>query len=149
MLNDDIRRARITAGLTQSELARRAGVPRQQVRFLEEGGNVTLATLRKVAPHLPSIKRLPLGEIELTTASPELEEARRAALDLFDVAKRLVAALGAVPPSERVPEPEAPAPGGGGATRHDSMEAHARRAEELDLDAVAEEARRANRRRDS
>ena len=131
MLNEDVRAARLAAGLSQAELARRAGIPRPQLRFLEDGGNVTIATIRKVAAVLPNLKRVSLGEVEITTPNPDLEEARRAALDLFDVAKRLMAALGAAPPSERLAASKPPAPGGGGATRHESMDDHERRAKEI------------------
>jgi transcriptional regulator with XRE-family HTH domain len=97
MLNDDFREARIEAGLSQSELARRAGVPRRQIQLIENGANVTIDTLRRVAPALPNLKRLHLGGgIEIATGSPNLDEVRRAALDLFDHVKRLVAALGEV-----------------------------------------------------
>lgn len=97
MLHDDFREARIEAGLSQSELARRAGVPRRQIQLIENGANVTIDTLRRVAPALPNLKRLNLGGgLEMTTQGPNLEEVRRAALDLFDHVKRLVAALGEV-----------------------------------------------------
>lgn len=131
MLNEDIRQARVAAGLSQAELARRAGITRKQLRFAEEGGNITVDTLRKIAAMLPNLKRMSLGEAELTTASPDLEEARRAALDLFDVAKRLMAALGAAPPSERLPDRKPPELGPVGAVRHNSMEDHERRAQEI------------------
>lgn len=98
MLNDDVRRARIEAGLTQSGLARLAGVPRKQVRALESGANVTLATLRNIAQALPNLKRVTLGGLEIALENADLDEARRAAMDLFDVTRRLVAALGAAPP---------------------------------------------------
>jgi transcriptional regulator with XRE-family HTH domain len=39
--------------LTQSELAARAGIPRNQVVRAEKGENITLDTLRKIAAHLP------------------------------------------------------------------------------------------------
>ncbi|HUP60260.1 MAG TPA: helix-turn-helix transcriptional regulator [Thermoanaerobaculia bacterium] len=103
MLHDEVRHARIAAGLTQSALARLAGIPRKQVRALESGANVTLATLRQIVAALPNLKRVTLGGLEIAVANADLEEARRAALDLFDVAKRLVAALGAAPASEEHP----------------------------------------------
>jgi len=99
MLHDDFREARIAAGLSQSELARRAGVPRKQVRALESGANVTVETLRRIVPALPDLKHVTLGGIEIGVENADLDAAREAALDLFDVAKRLMAALGAVPRS--------------------------------------------------
>jgi len=63
---------------------------------------VTLETLRKIVPAIPNLKKVTLGGLEIVTANADLEEARRAALDLFDVAKRLIGALGA-PPRETQP----------------------------------------------
>jgi transcriptional regulator with XRE-family HTH domain len=97
MLNDQFREARITAGLSQSELARRAGVPRRQIQLIENGANITIDTLRRVAPALPNLKHVTLGTLEMSTAGANLDEVRRAALDLFDYVKRLVAAIGDVP----------------------------------------------------
>src|ERR1051326_6421508 len=102
MLEEDVKRAREEAGLSVSEVARLAKVPRQQVYALERGANVTLDTLRRIAEVIPNLNRVVLGGMEIVTANEDLDEARRAALDLFDVAKRLMAALGAVstsPPS--------------------------------------------------
>ena len=97
MLKDDVRAARLAAGLSVSEVARRAGIPRKQVQKIENGGNVTMDTLRQIAVALPNLTRVMLGGMEIVLANADLEEARRAALDLFDVAKRLLAALGAAP----------------------------------------------------
>ena len=52
-LHQELRAAREAAGLTQTELAERAGIPRNQVVRAEKGGNITLDTLRKIAAHLP------------------------------------------------------------------------------------------------
>jgi predicted transcriptional regulator len=112
MLEEDVKRAREEAGLSVSEVARLAKVPRQQVYALERGANVTLDTLRRIAEVIPNLNRVVLGGMEIVTANEDLDEARRAALDLFDVAKRLMAALGAVstsPPS--VPRAAHPADG--------------------------------------
>lgn len=99
MLKDDVRAARLAAGLSVSEVARRAGIPRKQVQKIENGGNVTMDTLRQIAVALPNLTRVMLGGMEIVLANADLEEARRAALDLFDVAKRLLSALGAAPAS--------------------------------------------------
>jgi predicted transcriptional regulator len=97
MLENDIKLAREAAGLSVTDVAKLANVPRQQVYALENGANVTLDTLRRITSVIPNLERLTLGSVELVTANEDLEEARRAALDLFDVARRLVAALGAIP----------------------------------------------------
>lgn len=107
MLQDDVKQAREAAGLSVTDVARMADVPRQQVYALEQGANVTLDTLRRIASVIPNLSRVTLGGMEVVTANADLEEARRAALDLFDVAKRLMAALGAVPGSPPVPPRDA------------------------------------------
>src|ERR1051325_11405886 len=60
-LHEELRAAREAAGLTQTELAARAGITRNQVVRAEKGGNITLDTLRKIAAHLP-IEHLTLLE---------------------------------------------------------------------------------------
>ena len=104
MVHDDVRQAREAAGLSVSDVAKMADVPRQQVYALEHGANVTLDTLRRIASVIPNLDRVTLGRMEIVTANEDLDEARRAALDLFDVARRLVAALGAGAP-RRAPQP--------------------------------------------
>jgi len=53
LLHEELRAAREAAGLSQMELATRAGIPRNQVVRAEKGENITLDTLRKIAVHLP------------------------------------------------------------------------------------------------
>jgi len=61
LLHEELRAAREAARLTQSELARQAGIPRNQVVRAEKGENITLDTLRKIAVYLP-IENLTLLE---------------------------------------------------------------------------------------
>jgi transcriptional regulator with XRE-family HTH domain len=61
MLHDELRRGREAAGLSQTQLATLAGIPRNQVARAERGENITLDTLRKIVIHLP-IQELPLLE---------------------------------------------------------------------------------------
>ena len=107
MLEHDIKQAREAAGLSVSDVSRLASIPRQQVYALEQGANVTIDTLRRIASVIPNLNRVTIGKMEVVMANEDLEEARRAALDLFDVAKRLTAALGAIPST---PARQAPAP---------------------------------------
>src|ERR1044071_5129488 len=88
MLHDDFRNARLAAGISQAELARRAHVSRRQIQLLETGANVTIDTVRRIAPLLPNLSRVTLGGLEMLTANADLEEVRRRAF-----------ALGAVPPT--------------------------------------------------
>ena len=98
MLHEQVRTARIKAGLTQAELARRAGIPRKQLVMLEQGSNITLATLRKVTSQLPDLKSVALGGLQIGL-SPELEAVRNDAAELYAIARRLLDRLGS-PPSE-------------------------------------------------
>jgi transcriptional regulator with XRE-family HTH domain len=52
-LHEQLRVARMRAGWTQSELAARVGIPRNQIVRAEKGENITIDTLRKIAAHLP------------------------------------------------------------------------------------------------
>ena len=61
MLHDELRRGREAAGLSQTQLAALAGIPRNQVARAERGENITIDTLRKIVVHLP-IEVLPLIE---------------------------------------------------------------------------------------
>jgi transcriptional regulator with XRE-family HTH domain len=53
--HDAIRSARNDMGYSQKRLAELAKVQRRQLATLESGGNVTLATLRKVLAQLPNL----------------------------------------------------------------------------------------------
>ena len=61
LLHEELRSARETAGLTQTQRASLAGIPRNQVVRAEKGENITLDTLRKIAAFLP-IENLTLLE---------------------------------------------------------------------------------------
>ena len=53
LIHEELRSAREEAGLSQAELAARAGIPRNQIVRAEKGENITLDTLRKIAAQLP------------------------------------------------------------------------------------------------
>jgi len=65
MLHDAIRYARMELGLSQKKLAEQAGIQRRQLATLEKGGNVTLATVRKVLAHLPNLERFSLDTVQV------------------------------------------------------------------------------------
>jgi transcriptional regulator with XRE-family HTH domain len=94
MLHEQIRAARLRAGLTQVKLAKLAGVPRSQLRKFEEGGNITLNTLRKIVAQLPDLHTLNLGAVELLPGSMDAAAIRAAAKDMIAVGQRLLAAVG-------------------------------------------------------
>lgn len=102
MLQTEIRQARIDHGYSQAELARLAGVPRERVRQLESGGNVTLETLQKILAQLPRLKSLTLGTVELQTRGASAAEVRDALAAWLETGRRLLTLLENVPSA---PEP--------------------------------------------
>ena len=79
-----IRLRRLQRNLTQERLAKLAGVSRQQLALLEEGNNVSLAFLLKVARAL-ELTELPIAELTLRQAPVDLVRTVQAA----DVVARL------------------------------------------------------------
>jgi len=67
MLHEELRRGRERAGLSQAQLAARAGIPRNQIVRAEKGENITLDTLRKIAAYLPVTELTLLDTVKLTT----------------------------------------------------------------------------------
>ncbi|HEX6098211.1 MAG TPA: helix-turn-helix transcriptional regulator [Thermoanaerobaculia bacterium] len=96
MLHHQIRQARIDHGLSQAELARLAGVPRERLRQLEAGGNVTLETLQKVLSQLPDLQSLSLGPVELQTRGANPAELRDALAAWLEAGRRLLTLLESV-----------------------------------------------------
>ena len=105
MLNEDVRAARLEAGLTISDVAKRANVHRKLVYQLENGENVTLETIRKIVAVIPNLKQTTIGGLKVTVANADLDAAQEAARDLLDAAKRLMSALGAASVTEAVRRP--------------------------------------------
>ena len=56
LLHEAVQKARTDLGLSQKKLAELAGIQRKQLATLEKGGNITLATLRKILAHLPNLE---------------------------------------------------------------------------------------------
>src|SRR5438105_3522601 len=95
MIGDDIRAARVAHQLSQARLAVLSGVPRARLRQLEDGGNVTLETLRKVVAQLPNLRSVSLGAVEIHTGAIDPTTARQAITDLLAAAYRVLAVLDA------------------------------------------------------
>ena len=111
MLHDDIRAARIRAGLSQNKLAQLAKVPRAQLRKLETGGNVTLVTVEKILAHVPGV------ELTLGAATPDHAALKKAVSELITAAQRVLEILGPAPQpvvAKRLDQ------GPVGATRHEA-----------------------------
>ena len=92
MMHERIRQARIELGLSQVQLAQRAGVPRERLRTLESGGNVTMETFEKIVAHLPNLKELPFGGVNVNITGVDIE-AFRAAIAASEAANRRVLEL--------------------------------------------------------
>lgn len=70
-LGNVIRLRRLQRNLTQERLARLAGVSRRQLSLLEDGHNVSLLFLTKIAAVL-ELTELPVGSLRLRSSQPEL-----------------------------------------------------------------------------
>jgi len=103
MIHDEVREARIRAGLSQNTLARLARVPRSQLRKLEEGGNVTLATVQKILDQLPGV--------QMTLAPAQVDESalHEALMALVAAAHRVLEVLGEQPGQPASVPPPQPA----------------------------------------
>lgn len=100
LLHEAVKKARKDLGMSQKQLAELAGVQRKQLGTLENGGNVTLSTLRKVLGHLPNLETFTLDAVTATVRHyvppEEKQKAVDTAMDLLNTAVRsLVVALGA------------------------------------------------------
>lgn len=94
LLHEAVLKARTDLGLSQKKLAELAGIQRKQLATLEKGGNITLATLRKILAHLPNLETFALDAVTATvqrSVPPEkaVVQTRKAAIQLSE-------ALGAV-----------------------------------------------------
>jgi transcriptional regulator with XRE-family HTH domain len=83
-LAEVIRLRRLQRNLTQERLAKMAGVSRRQLSLLEDGRNVSLLFLTKIARAL-ELTELPVGELRVRASQPELATIVRAA----DVLERM------------------------------------------------------------
>ena len=113
MLHVQIREARIAHGLNQSELARRAGIPRTTLRDFENGENITIETLIKILAQLPNLTQITLGAVQARTTGVDLHEIRDAVARWLEDGRGILALV-----ESAMAQPQ-PAGGGGGATLHE------------------------------
>src|SRR5881392_2873545 len=66
LLHEAVKKARKDLKLSQKSLADLAGIQRKQLTTLETGGNITLATLRKVLAQLPNLETFSLDAVTAT-----------------------------------------------------------------------------------
>lgn len=76
LLNEAVQKARKDLGLSQKRLSELAGIQRRQLATLESGGNVTLATVRKVIAHLPNLEGFTLDGVPATVKREASREER-------------------------------------------------------------------------
>jgi transcriptional regulator with XRE-family HTH domain len=108
MIQHNVRQARVELGLSQVQLSERAGVPRDRLRALESGGNVTLETLEKIVAHLPNLKELTIGGVDVEVTGVNVETLRAAIAEADAANRRVLAMLTAI--SARSPEAAGAAP---------------------------------------
>jgi transcriptional regulator with XRE-family HTH domain len=65
LLHEAVRKARQELSLSQKKLAEQAGIQRRQLATLEKGGNITLATLRKVIAQLPNLETFTIDAVNV------------------------------------------------------------------------------------
>jgi transcriptional regulator with XRE-family HTH domain len=87
-LGEVVRLRRLQLGFTQERVARMAKVSRRQLSLLEDGRNVSLLFLMKIARAL-EITELPIGELRLRGTQPEVDTIVHAADVLHQVKQTL------------------------------------------------------------
>lgn len=87
-LPDVIRLRRRERNLTQEAVAKQAGVSRRQLALFEDGANVSLKFLLKIARVL-ELTELPVDELRLRAAPPDLTALIEVA-DALETAKRVI-----------------------------------------------------------
>jgi transcriptional regulator with XRE-family HTH domain len=105
MIHERVRQARIERNLSQVQLAEMAGVPRERVRTLERGGNVTLSTFEKIVAQLPNLKELIIGGVRVTISGIDVEDVRAAIAEADLASRKLLSLLDTI----RAHAPEPPA----------------------------------------
>ena len=104
MLHIQIRDARIKAGISRAELARRAGISRARlVEFEERGANITVDTLTAILEHLP-ITTLTVGNATIVRGDVANEQLVRSLKQVVEAADRLIAMVGPAPAAPPVEE---------------------------------------------
>jgi len=93
VLHDEIREARVRSGLSQVKLAELAGVPRTQLRKLENGQNVTLETLMKILAALPDLQRVTVSGIELQLEQVDLDGLYDGLAQIITAAARVMSVI--------------------------------------------------------
>jgi transcriptional regulator with XRE-family HTH domain len=90
LLHEAVQAARKDLRLSQKRLAELAGVQRKQLATLEAGGNITLATLRKVLAHLPNLETFTIDAVTATirrdVSPPEQKEVVAKAIEVMQTA---------------------------------------------------------------
>jgi transcriptional regulator with XRE-family HTH domain len=81
LLHEAVKKARMDLKLSQKKLSEMAGIQRRQLATLESGGNITLATLRKVLVHLPNLETFTLDAVTATVRRQVTDEEKHQAVE--------------------------------------------------------------------
>jgi len=117
VLHIQVRDARIKAGISRAELARRAGISRARlVKFEETGANITVDTLTAILEQLP-IMTLTIGNATIVRGDVSARELVRSLHELVEAAQQVIQiaepdAAAATPPMQdalQAPPPATPA----------------------------------------
>jgi transcriptional regulator with XRE-family HTH domain len=97
-----LRAAREAHGLTQHELAARAGVGRSDIQRLERGDNIGIRLLEKVLAQLPDLTTFQIGGIEVTgRITVDVDSVRQIVLDIVAAGTQALQVLEQARPAER------------------------------------------------
>jgi len=127
MLHIQLREAREAMNLSQAELARVSGVPRDVLRKIENGGNFTRDTLLRIVAQLPDLRQLSLGAVTIHTGTSDTKAVRAAVEESVAASRRALALLDAAQSTASEPAAGATRFEGGGVTPE--LEARLRRLE--------------------
>jgi transcriptional regulator with XRE-family HTH domain len=115
-----LRAAREAHGLTQHELAARAGVGRSDIQRLERGDNVGIRLLEKVLAQLPELTTFQMGGVEVTgRITVDVDSVRQIVLDIVAAGTQALQVLEQARLSERPAERPAERHAPAGATRYE------------------------------
>jgi transcriptional regulator with XRE-family HTH domain len=113
-IHEQLRTARLAHGFSQQKLADLADLDRSDIQRLERGDNVGIRTIEKVLAHLPELKKVSVGNVDVVvdTITLDVDALRQLTLDMVSTGTKILNLL------EQARKPAAQeGPGPVGATR--------------------------------
>lgn len=120
MIHEQVRAARLAAGISVRGLAQLAGVAKSDIERFEAGRNFTYEFLMKLMPHLPGLTELQAGPVRITFPEAQF---RNAVVDMIAAGLQVLAMLDGGGTGAEPPE---------GATRYDDSDALADRVRQVE-----------------